>query len=83
MTYSMPVYISDDHFNIEQEYINKFIEQDINEKMVNNNLYEEMCILYVSLTRCAGEVELSEIVKRYLLLRYKTNGHELHSMSSL
>ena len=81
MSYSMPVYISEDHFDIESEYRNKFIGQD-EEKKENNNLYEEMCILYVGCTRCVGEIELSEIVKRYLLLRHKTNGHELHSVSN-
>jgi len=80
MSYSMPVYISEDHFDIESEYRNKFIGQD-EDKKENNNLYEEMCILYVGCTRCAGEIELSEIVKRYLLLRHKTNGHELHNDS--
>jgi len=77
MTYPMPVYISEDHFDIEKEYMNKFIEQDTNKK-VNNNLFEEMCILYVAITRCSGEIELSDLVKKYILLRYKTNGHDLH-----
>ena len=76
--YLLPVYISDDHFDIVDEYMNKFIEQN-DDKKPNNNLFEEMAILYVALTRCAREIELSEIVKRYLLLRYKTIGHELHS----
>jgi len=77
MTYPMPVYISEDHFDIEKEYMNKFIEQDTNKK-VNNNFFEEMCILYVAITRCSGEIELSDLVKKYILLRYKTNGHDLH-----
>ena len=76
--YLLPVYISDDHFDIEKEYKNKFIEQD-NDRKVNNNLFEEMAILYVALTRCAREIELSEITKRYLLLRHKTIGHNLHT----
>ena len=78
-TYCFPLFIgaSEDRFDIEKEYMNKFIEQDTNKK-VNNNLFEEMCILYVAITRCSGEIELSDLVKKYILLRYKTNGHDLH-----
>lgn len=75
MTYLMPVYIGNDHFDIEKTYRNKFIKQD--KEFDSKNLYEEMCIIYVAITRCAGEIELSEGIKKYLLLRYKTKGHDL------
>lgn len=81
-TYLMPVYISGDHVDLEKEYRNKFIEVDNDLKKVNVNLYEEMCIVYVAISRCAREIELSDSIKRYLLLRHKTNGHELHSITT-
>lgn len=69
MTYNMPVYISDDHFDIEkafrEEYVNHEKEFDI------KKYYEEMCIVYVAITRAAGEIQLSDKLKNYLLLRYK------------
>ena len=77
--YLLPVYISDDHFDIEGEYYNKFIETDLDKKRVNDNLFEEMAIVYVACTRAFGQISLSDTIKRYLLLRYKTNGHELHN----
>jgi len=71
MTYSIPVYISDDHFEIEnvfkKEYINKEDKNDFN----INDFYEEMCIVYVAITRCAGEIIFSDKLKDYLLLRWK------------
>lgn len=76
--YLLPVYISDDHFDIEKEYRNKFVEQDVENKRVNNNLFEEMAIVYVAITRAAREIELSDNLKKYLLLRYKNNEHNLH-----
>jgi len=79
-TYSIPVYISDDHFDIESEYYNKFIEVDPDKKKVNSNLFEEMAIVYVGISRASNKIQLSDTIKRYLLLRYKTNGHELHNV---
>lgn len=70
--YLLPVYISDDHFDIESTYRRKYIEQDGNMN-TNDNLFEEMAIVYVAITRCAREIELSDTIKRYLLLRYKIN----------
>jgi superfamily I DNA/RNA helicase len=74
-TYNIPVYISNDHFDLENTYIKKFIDKD-NEVNINN-LYEEMCIVYVAITRCAREIELSENIKNYLSVRYENNGHDI------
>lgn len=66
-TFNMPVYISDDHFDIKKAY------EDILDKKTDldlNKLYEETCILYVAITRCAGEIQLSDTLKEYLLFRY-------------
>ncbi len=71
-TYSIPVYISDDHFEIMD-----ILMKEINGEVISSNgkkfnikdYYEEMCILYVAITRCAGEIELSEKVKDYLLFK--------------
>lgn len=69
-TYVLPVYISDDHFDIEDVFKNQYIEgkKDFDIK----KYYEEMCILYVAITRAAGQIELSDKLKNYLILRYKT-----------
>lgn len=70
MTYSIPVYISDDHFDIEDVFKNQYIEG--NKDFDIKKYYEEMCILYVAITRAAGQIELSDKLKNYLILRYKT-----------
>lgn len=80
-TYSIPVYISSDHFDIEEvfkkAYLNKYdVENKIN-KFNLRDFYEEMCILYVAITRCAGEIELSDKLKNYLLLRNKVFGDRI------
>ncbi len=69
MTYSVPVYISDDHFDLEKAFRKYYVdkEKDFDIK----KYYEEMCIIYVAITRCAREIELSDKLKNYLLLRYK------------
>lgn len=69
MTYTIPVYISDDHFSIENCYKKMYIDQDKNFDIIK--YHEEMCILYVAITRCFSEIELSDKIKGYLLLRYK------------
>lgn len=68
-TYSIPVLISDDHFDIEKFFKKRFVEKD---KELNiADYYEEMCILYVAISRASQDIELSDTLKRYLLLRYK------------
>lgn len=69
MTYLSPVYISDDHFDIEKIFKNEYVEK--NKETDIKKYYEEMCILYVAITRCAGQIILSDKVKNYLLIRYK------------
>jgi len=78
MTYSIPVYISNDHFDLEKTYRNKYVQKDDN-FIEKSNLFEEMCIVYVASTRCSGAIELSDNIKKYLLLRYQANGHKLHN----
>lgn len=67
MTYSIPVLISDDHYDIESYFRNKFIIKD--EKKIKD-CGEEINIIYVGITRCAGDIELSDTLKRYLILRH-------------
>jgi len=71
-TFPMSVLISDDHFDIEKVYKKKFIEMD-KAYFIDKDFYEEMCCVYVSCTRCAGEIELSDKLKNYLIMRYKFN----------
>lgn len=68
-TFKIPVLISEDHFDIDNFFTRRFIDED---KELNiNDIYEEMAILYVAITRCAGEIQLSDNLKKYLLSRYE------------
>jgi superfamily I DNA/RNA helicase len=68
-TYVIPVYVSDDHFKIEEVFNKEYVFRE--EFFDINKYYEEMCILYVAITRAANEIELSPKLKSYLLLRWK------------
>lgn len=71
-SYSIPVFVSDDHFDIETIFRKEYIKNDNDQENFNiNDYYEEMCIVYVAISRCAGEIELSDKIKDYLLLRYE------------
>lgn len=67
-TYVIPVYVSDDCFDIEDIFKKAYIDK---ENINLLNYYEEMCILYVAITRAANEIQLSDKFKKYLLLRWK------------
>ncbi len=67
-TYTIPVYVSDDHFDIEEVFNKEYVFHE--EFFDINKYYEEMCILYVAITRAANEIELSPKLKNYLLLRW-------------
>ncbi len=87
MTYSLPVYISGDYLDIEGLYKKKYITSldELNEKdkeYIQRDLSEELHIIYVSITRPSGKISLSDSIKRYLLMRYKDIGHELHNTSN-
>ena len=69
-TFSLPVYISNDHLDIESVYKNKYINPDEKSKE-EKDISEEIFIIYVSITRGSRKVELSEGIKKYLMLRYK------------
>jgi intein/homing endonuclease len=68
-TYLQPVYISDDHFDIEKVFKKEYILHE--DYFDINKYYEEMCLVYVAVSRCFGEIELSPKLKEYLLLRWK------------
>ncbi len=67
-TYLIPVYISDDCFDIKGVFKKAYIDK---ETISFDNYYEEMCILYVAITRAANEIQLNDKFKDYLLLRWK------------
>jgi len=67
-TYTIPVYVSDDHFDVEEVFNKEYVFHE--EFFDINKYYEEMCILYVAITRAANEIELSPKLKSYLLLRW-------------
>jgi len=85
LTLSMPVYISNDHLDLEVTYKNKYLKKDEDygdKKKVVKDISEEIFCCYVAISRCSGQIELSDSIKRYLLMRYNHIGHELHNISN-
>ena len=85
LTIDIPVYISNDHLDLEVTYRNKYLkkEEDFNDndkKKAKKDISEEIFIIYVAISRCKDQIELSDSIKRYLLMRYKDIGHELHNV---
>ena len=85
MTYSLPVYMSGDHLDVENLYKKKYItpQEELSDKDKENlekDISEELHIIYVSITRPSGKIEVSDSIKRYLLMRYNHMGHELHNI---
>lgn len=70
-TIEIPLLISDDHFDIEDYFDKKFL--GIGELSKDKDFYEEMCIVYVAITRAKHTIELSDTLKKYLILRHKYN----------
>ena len=69
-TYTIPVYISDDHFDIKDIFKKEYIDVDNKEEFNIKDFENEVFVLYVAITRCAGQIELSEKLKDYLIMRY-------------
>lgn len=63
-TITMPILIADDHYDLSK------IEEDLEEK---RDIFEECCCCYVAITRCAGQIELSQNLKDFLLSKLKEN----------
>lgn len=70
-TIEIPLLISDDHFDIEDYYDKKFLGIGTLDK--TKDYYEEMCLIYVAITRAKASIVLSDTLKKYLVLRYKFN----------
>jgi F-box protein 18 (helicase) len=64
LTLKMPMVISNDHFDV---LTNLCLKESNDENYDPEKVFEEMCILYVAITRCAGEIELSSNLNQYLL----------------
>lgn len=83
LTISIPVYISNDHLDLEVVYKDKYLNKDSedynNKRKVIKDISEEIYCIYVAISRCKGKIELSDSIKRYLFLRHKDIGHELHN----
>lgn len=86
LTIDIPVYISNDHLDLEVTYRNKYLKKDEDDdygdkykKKVEKDISEEIFCIYVAISRCSGQISLSDSIKRYLLMRYKDIGHELHN----
>ena len=85
ITIDIPVYISNDYLDLEVTYRNKYlkIEEDYDykdKKNVEKDISQEIFVIYVAISRYKGQIELSDSIKRYLLMRYKDIGHELHNV---
>jgi len=85
LTIDIPVYISNDHLDLEVTYRNKYLkkEEDYDykdKKKAKKDISEEIFIVYVGISRCKAEIELSDSIKRYLLMRFNHVGHELHNV---
>jgi len=85
ITIDIPVYISNDYLDLEVTYRNKYlkIEEDYDykdKKNVEKDISQEIFVIYVAISRYKGQIELSDSIKRYLLMRYKDMGHELHNV---
>lgn len=65
-TYKIPMVVENDHYDMnDMRNIEEMDEKDLT--AYRAELFEEMCVIYVAITRCAGEIELSPIVKQFLL----------------
>ena len=69
-TQNLPVYISDDVFDINTVFKNEYINND-SEKDFNISKFETECfVTYVAITRAYNELYLPEKIKNYLITRY-------------
>ena len=83
LSIDIPVYISNDHLDLEVAYRNKYLKRDEDysgKKKVEKDISQEIFCIYVGISRCKSSIELSDSIKRYLLMRYKDMGHELHNV---
>jgi len=83
LTIDIPVYISNDYLDLEVAYRNKYLKKDEDygyKKKVEKDISEEIYVIYVAISRCKGMIVLNDSIKRYLLMRYKHVGHELHNV---
>ena len=69
-TYSIPVYISDDYFNINDVFKKEYIDTENKDNFDIIKFQNEVYVLYVAITRCAAEIELNDKLKDYLITRY-------------
>lgn len=69
-TIEIPLLISDDHFDIEDYFDKKFLKMELDKE---KDFYEEMCLVYVAITRAKSSIQLSDTIKQYLILRHKFN----------
>jgi len=69
-TYTIPVYISDDYFNINDVFKKEYIDKDNKDNFDIKKFQNEVYVLYVAITRCAAEIELNDKLKDYLITRY-------------
>lgn len=62
-TIKMPMRISDDHYDLENLW------EDMSKPDKKDMLFENCCLIYVAITRCAGEIQLSDRLKTFLANR--------------
>lgn len=70
------VKLADDTFDISDYFTKKYILLEKIEKEKEQEAKEEMCVIYVAITRAKGEIQLNDKLKKYLVDRMNMLGTE-------
>jgi len=70
MTFTIPVYISDDIFDIPLVFRKEYIDMGSDKDFKIQDYYEETNIVYVAITRPYFQICFSDKIKDYLIMRY-------------
>jgi len=71
MTFTIPVYVSDDIFDIPMVFRKEFIDRGSDKDFKIEDYYEETNIVYVAITRPYSTIMFPDKLKDYLIMRYK------------
>ena len=65
------VKIADDFFSLEDYFNKRYIEVQQEDDSYLKKAEEEVCVLYVAITRAKKNIQLNNDLLRYLILRYQ------------
>ena len=71
MTFTIPVYVSDDIFDIPMVFRKEFIDRGSDKDFKIEDYYEETNIVYVAITRPYSTIMFPDKIKDYLIMKYK------------